>query len=141
MDQITQEEITAGTKPTRAELIAYTPLEEVLAKSSWDDVDLEILVNNRFQLDAETLAKIGVTRIDPLSAEEVSEQNQLLRETELQKTGQMINVDGVPAELEVEVTSELESIETVEVEVVETLESDPEITIGAPVDNEATKIK
>lgn len=72
MEGITREEELAGSQPSRVEKIMYTPLEEVLAKSSWDDVDIEILVANRHVLDAETLAKIGITAPTPLSPEEVN---------------------------------------------------------------------
>lgn len=71
MDPITPEEIAAGSQPTRAEKIMYTPLEEVLAKDSWDDIDLEILVNNRHALDEETLTKLGITKPVALAPEAV----------------------------------------------------------------------
>jgi hypothetical protein len=52
----------------------YTPLEEVLAKDAWDDVDVEILVANRHVLPADVLERLGITVPKPLSPEEVAAQ-------------------------------------------------------------------
>ena len=67
-------------QPTRQELIMYTPLEDVLAKDSWDEIDVEILVRNRGLLDADTLEKLGITKPKALSADEVIAKTEAIEE-------------------------------------------------------------
>lgn len=67
-----------GTAPTRQEIIMSTPVEDVLAKETWDDVDIEILIANQHVLDEATKERIGITKIVPLSAEEVAAQTESL---------------------------------------------------------------
>lgn len=71
-EAITADEMRKATAPSRRERIMLTPLSEVLKKDSWDDIDIEILIMNRNMLDAETLAKLGITTPDPLTASEVN---------------------------------------------------------------------
>lgn len=74
-EQITAEEMKAGTQPTRLEKLMFTPLEEVLAKETWDDIDVEILVANRSSLPEDVLAKLGIVKLVPRTEAEVMAQN------------------------------------------------------------------
>lgn len=71
METITPEEMAAGSQPTRGDLIMFTPVEEILQKDTWDDIDVEVLVRNRHILDAATLEKLGITTPEPLAPEAV----------------------------------------------------------------------
>lgn len=78
MEQITKEEMEAGSQPTRLEKIMLTPLEEILAKETWDDIDVEVLVRNQHRLSPEVLERLGITKPRPLTPEEVQAQTDAL---------------------------------------------------------------
>jgi hypothetical protein len=136
METITAEEMKAGTQPTRGEKIMFTPLEEVLAKSTWDDVDVEILVAHRAQLDAATLAKLGIVDIKPLSEDEVKAQTEEIKqanpvvEPEVTATEEVVG-DAVVDVVEPEVTEPEagEVTETATEETVVTSETATEPTV------------
>lgn len=126
MEQITPEEMKAGTQPTRSELIMFTPLEEVLAKDSWNDIDVEILVANRHVLPADVLVKLGITQPAPLTPEEVA--------------AQVAALGPVPEEVVPEVTPEAPVAEEVAPEVVGEIATaaaveNTEAPVGETVDN------
>lgn len=109
MEEITAEEMLAGTQPTRNDLIATTPVEVVLAKETWDDIDVEILVSNQHLLDEATKEKLGITKIVPLSAEEVAAQTEALG-------GADIGEQAIAPEVEVETPAEEVATEEVPAE-------------------------
>lgn len=74
VEAITKEEMALATQPTRQEQIMLTPVEAVLAKESWDDVDVEILIMHQMSLPADVRAKLGIVPIKPLTPEQVNEQ-------------------------------------------------------------------
>lgn len=78
-NKITPEEMQIATQPTRGEKIMFTPLEAVLAKDSWDDIDVEILIANCMSLPPEVLAKLGIVKPVPLSVSEVIAQTDELK--------------------------------------------------------------
>jgi len=46
-------------------------IEEVVNKPSWDSQDVEFLVEHQDMLDDETLEKIGIVEVKPLTPKEV----------------------------------------------------------------------
>lgn len=123
-EQITAEEMKAGTQPTRMEKLMFTPVEEVLAKDAWDDIDVEILVANRHALPADVLERLGITTPAPLTEAEVMAQN-----AELMKN--------VPPEVVPDATDATETVTEPVETVIETVETEPE-TATATVDNDTT---
>ena len=48
-------------------------IEEIVNKPSWDSSDVEFLVEHQDLLDDETLERIGIKEIAPLSPKEIEE--------------------------------------------------------------------
>lgn len=56
-------------------------IEQVVNKGSWDSHDVEFLVEHEHLLDDETLAKLGIIEIKPLSEKEVKVETEKIKKT------------------------------------------------------------
>jgi len=50
-------------------------IEEIVTKPSWDSQDVEFLVEHQDELDDETLEKLGIVEVKPLSLPEINALN------------------------------------------------------------------
>lgn len=60
-------------------------IEEIVNKPSWDSRDVEFLVEHEHLLDDETLEKLGIKEIEPLTAEEVRKETEKIKKTRTSK--------------------------------------------------------
>jgi len=54
-------------------------LEEIEAKATWGDEDIELLVANIDYLQDETLERLGIVEVEPLTAEEVKAETSVIK--------------------------------------------------------------
>lgn len=60
-------------------------IEEIVNKGSWDSRDVEFLVEHEHLLDDETLTKLGIIEIKPLSEKEVKVETEKIKKTRATK--------------------------------------------------------
>lgn len=79
-ENISAEEMRKGTEPSRQELIMGTPVQAVLEKESWNDVDVEVLVMHQHLLDDETKAKLGLAPVPVKTPEQVASETAQIKQ-------------------------------------------------------------
>jgi tRNA nucleotidyltransferase (CCA-adding enzyme) len=62
--------------PIRPKLVT---LEEIVAKKTWQQEDIDLLIQYQDSLDDETLERLGIVEVAPKTAEEVAKETSELK--------------------------------------------------------------